>query len=233
MSMWSFFMGKKHYFLNSIYLFICISFVILASFLNLHNSSAEQNVGFLNGDFHLEDQEEQKDIASEDFSLRQKIENKYESSIAASYETAYPSPVISSAAVNSAPQSIPYSSYIAIAGRTLRVEDVNSTLVDSTDHVNRWGKKFLYGHNTSTVFGPIRNLTNGATFVAKIDGEEHVYQVMYTETMEKPKVEKNMLAIAYAIYGGNYDLSLMTCAGASLGGGDATHRFVLFANRIS
>ena len=67
-----------------------------------------------------------------------------------------------------------------------------------------------------------------------MDGELHTYQIAYTETMEKPKVEQNMLSIAYANYGGaNYDLSLMTCAGRSVGGGDATHRFVVFAYRIS
>ena len=32
--------------------------------------------------------------------------------------------------------------------------------------------------------------------------------------------------------GVQYSISLMTCYGRALGGGDATHRFVIFANAI-
>ncbi len=222
-------MGKKRYFLNLFYLSICILFISLASFLNFQNSLAKEIPSPLNGDFQLEDQED----APDEYGIKDRlkpIEEKYQFAIASSYQSTY------APAVNNytASQPVQYSSYIDIAGRTLRIEDVNDTLIDSTDHVNRWGKKFLYGHNTAGVFGPIRNLSAGATFTVLMDGELHTYQIMYTETMEKLKVEQHMTGIAYANYGGNrYDLSLMTCAGRSLGGGDATHRFVVFANRIS
>ncbi len=228
-----FFMGKKHYFLNSIYLSICLSFVVVASFLNFNNSVAKQDLQQepTNVEFHFQDEEDATDDnTSSDFNPLDKIDNKHKSEIAATYSTDKPAPVIS----YSQPSGISYSSYIIINGRTLRIQDVDDTLIDSTDHVNRWGKKFLYGHNTAGVFGSMANLSNGATFTVAMDGEEHTYQIAYMETMVKSKVEENMLGIAYASYGGSrYDLSLMTCAGRSTGGGDATHRLVVFANRIS
>lgn len=226
-------MEKKHYFLNSIYLTLCATFIVLASILNFNDSVAKQEVKPTDTGIYLGEQDSVEDNSKTNFSVREKNTEKYESDIASSYQSTVKI-YRSNNAGSQAPATISYSSYINIAGRILRIEDVDDTLIDSTDHVNRWGKKFLYGHNTSGVFGPIRNLSAGATFTALIDGEEHTYQIVYTETMEKPKVEKNMLGIAYAMYNGNrYDLSLMTCAGTSLGGGDATHRFVVFANRIS
>lgn len=226
-----FLMGKKRYFLNFFYLSLCAFFISMASFLNFQDSTAKQITGDagLNTEFYSEEQDETEDQeeSTSAFELLPKIENKYESYIASSYSSSNPHTSATTA-------STTYSSYITIANNTLRIEDVNDTLIDSTDHVNRWGKKFLYGHNTSKVFGPIRSLSNGATFTVLMDGQESTYQIMYTETMERPKVEKNMLGIAYATYNGvRYDLSLMTCAGTSLGGGDATHRFVIFANKIS
>ena len=42
-----------------------------------------------------------------------------------------------------------------------------------------------------------------------------------------------MRGVADAKYGGiQYSISLMTCSGTSYGNGDASHRLVLFANRI-
>ncbi len=225
-------MGKKRYFFNSIYLSLCASFVVLASFLNFHDSVAKQEIEPLNGDFYFDEQDVQEET-SKDFALRQKIEDKYEYSISSSYESTRKTSTTYTS-TSSFSETVSYSSYISIAGRTLRIQDVDDTLIDSTDHVNRWGKKFLYGHSSSAVFGPMKSLSEGATFTVRLDGEEHTYRIDYTETMEKPKVEKNMSGIAYAKYNGTrYDLSLMTCAGTSLGGGDATHRFVVFATQIS
>ena len=49
--------------------------------------------------------------------------------------------------------SVNYTNSISIAGQTIEVIDVVSEKLDAGYHVNRLGGKFLYGHNSSAVFG--------------------------------------------------------------------------------
>ncbi len=131
---------------------------------------------------------------------------------------------------------------ITIAGRVLDIVDVDSTLVDSGDHVNHYDQKFYYGHNSSAVFGGIVNLDAGDTFSITRGGVTTNYRVATTVIYEKNTsnglLQLNgegdyMWYVAKARIGKTkYDVSLMTCYGRSLGGGDATHRFVIFANAI-
>ena len=133
---------------------------------------------------------------------------------------------------------------ITIAGRTIEIIDVSSTAVDAGNHVNRTGK-FLYGHNSSTVFGGLKNLSTGSTFTVKTAGITKTYKVMNKVTYIKDQTSKQLkLEGKNTVYtasvmnaydrdkGIYYDLSIMTCAGQSLGGGDATHRLVIFANEV-
>lgn len=134
------------------------------------------------------------------------------------------------------------SNTIAIAGRVLEIVDVADTTIDSGNYVNKYGEKFLYGHNSAGVFGGLVNLGVGNVFTVSYGGVSRNYQVAKIEIFEKDletgKLRLNgagnyMRSIANARSGDIwYDLSLMTCYGASYGNGDASHRLVIFANAI-
>ena len=129
---------------------------------------------------------------------------------------------------------------INIAGRTLNVVQVASTETDAGNRVNKYGSKLLYGHNTTAVFGGLKNLGIGSTFTVTEDGFTTTYKIAKTITFEKNngQLQLNgegsyMNSVAKARSNGvNYDLALMTCAGTNYGNGDASHRLVLFANKI-
>ncbi len=129
---------------------------------------------------------------------------------------------------------------INIAGRALEVVDVANTTVDAGGHVNRYGGKFYYGHNSSAVFGGLTALGVGSTFSIVDGGSTTNYRVEKVVIFEKNnnKLQLNgagsyMNAVAGAIHlGTHYSVSIMTCYGTSYGNGDASHRLVLFANAI-
>lgn len=133
-----------------------------------------------------------------------------------------------------------YSNAISIAGRYLPVVDVASTLEDSYNHVNRVGGLFYYGHNTGAVFGGIVYLGVGDAFSIDYGGVRHNFRISKTMIFEK-NVEKGLLqlggygnymkSVSLARYDGvQYSVALMTCYGESYGNGDASHRFVIFAD---
>ena len=131
---------------------------------------------------------------------------------------------------------------IAIAGRVLEIVDVADTTIDSGGHVNKYGDKFLYGHNSVDVFGGLVNLGVGNIFTVSYGGVSRNYQVakivIYEKDLETGKLRLDgagnyMRSVANARSGDTrYDLSLMTCYGTSYGNGDASHRLVIFANAI-
>ena len=127
---------------------------------------------------------------------------------------------------------------IAIAGRVIDIVDVNNTAVDAAGHVNKYGDKFLYGHNSSAVFGGLADMGVGNVFTVAYGGVSTNYQV--SEVVIYEKISDTILRAAGVDYKmrvivngkGRYDMVLMTCYGTSYGNGDASHRLVLFANRI-
>ena len=137
---------------------------------------------------------------------------------------------------------------IQIAGKSLNITTVDNTIADSGNHVNRFKKgnfdgRFLYGHNRAAVFGGLKNLGVGNTFTVTLDGVQNTYRiaqiVIFNKNVAKGTVElagdetNYMGQVAKAKFKGvQYDLSVMTCHGQSLGGGDATERLVIFANKI-
>lgn len=127
----------------------------------------------------------------------------------------------------------PFTNSITIGGRTISTFHTDTTTIDAGTSVARYGNKFLFGHNTSAVFGHLKNLPIGTTFSLTEDNISTNYHIVEAITLEKPEVSRFMNAIVDGRYkSGRYDLSIMTCAGKSLGGGDATHRLIIFANRI-
>ena len=86
------------------------------------------------------------------------------------------------------------------------------------------------------------SLGAGSMFSVTYDGVSRNYvvakTVIYEKNIETGKLQLNgagsyMGAVADARNEGvKYDLSLMTCYGVSYGNGDASHRFVIFANEI-
>ena len=131
---------------------------------------------------------------------------------------------------------------ISIAGRTLPVISVADTMTDSGSHVNKYGDKFYYGHNSGAVFGGLVNLREGSTFSITLGGATTNYRVAKRQVFEKNsengRLQLNgdgnyMWNVASARHNGvQYDVSIMTCHGVSYSGGDASERLVLFANRI-
>ena len=142
---------------------------------------------------------------------------------------------------------------IVIGGRTISMAIVKDTRADAGNHVNMYCgsnaacNKFIYGHNSSAVFGNLKNLRVGVdTFTVTLNGVTSTYRIVnkviydyelggngalrlngdtsinYMNRTAKAKDNNNV----------QYDLALMTCHGQSLGNGNATQRLVLFANKI-
>ena len=127
---------------------------------------------------------------------------------------------------------------IAVAGKVLEIVDVDDTMVDAGDHVNKYGDKFLYGHNSSAVFGNLASLSVGNVFTVSYNGVSTNYQVQEIVLYEKTSATvltvdgKDYKMRAVANGRGKYEMVLMTCAGTSYGNGDASHRLVIYANAI-
>ena len=136
---------------------------------------------------------------------------------------------------------------INITGRTISVVNVNDTRIDAGDHVNFYRDKFLYGHNSSAVFGGLKNMGIGSDFSLTINGVTTNYRVARVMVFDYEETANGNGAIRFNQDGRNYilnvvrakdnndtqyDLSIMTCHGKSLGNNNATQRLVLFANKI-
>ena len=136
---------------------------------------------------------------------------------------------------------------ISITGRTIEVVNVNDTRVNSGDHVNYYRGKMLYGHNSSTVFGGLKNLGIGSNFTLTLNGVAQNYRVARVVVFDYEQTANGNGALRYNNDGRNYmlnvarakdtndvsyDVSIMTCHGKSFGGDNATQRLVLFANKI-
>ena len=131
---------------------------------------------------------------------------------------------------------------INIAGRSIAVEYTNSTAVDAGNVVKFYNNKFLYGHNSGNVFGFLPSVGVGQTFSVTYNGVTTNYLVSGKYQYEKTSattlgyngvnIGMGHVANGFSPDEVRHNLVIMTCSGTSLGGGDATHRLVLFADAI-
>lgn len=106
----------------------------------------------------------------------------------------------------------------------------------------------VYAHNSSNLFGGLKTLGVGATFTLTENGVTTTYRVSGIEYYKKIAVSNGedlakcvggttdncsgrwmTSLVKNALY---HNVALMTCAGTSYGNGDASHRLVIFADRV-
>lgn len=141
---------------------------------------------------------------------------------------------------------------ITIMGKTVPLVQTGSTDIVYDYVASRYGEKFIYGHNSAAVFGVLYSAGVGQSFSTTMNGITKNYMisdiVVYEKNQSSYLLQLNgrgnyMNSVAAAIKKSinestsqvtlsYYDLSIMTCYGTMLGGGDATHRLVIFANEI-
>ena len=94
----------------------------------------------------------------------------------------------------------------------------------------------VYGHNTWNVMGSLANRYMGEVFTITEGSAVQNYQVsaivMYEKTADG-YLNGDPYLMGDIVYGAmGHSVALMTCAGQMLGGGDATHRLVVFADAV-
>ena len=130
------------------------------------------------------------------------------------------------------------------------ISDVNpNEIKEDPGSIIRRANKLVYAHDSNNLLGSIKNLSAGSTFTLTENGITTTYKVVATQIFKK--VSKNTLAPCASGYtdcsgtyymsnldkgtrfmGKSYSVALFTCDGTSLGGGDATHRRVVFAYQV-
>ena len=106
------------------------------------------------------------------------------------------------------------------------------------------GKSFLFGHRSSSIFSELFNLSTGSTITITLNDISKQYVVSRIDLEarvdlddDNPDTEADN-AYRRRIYNGvdkngrKHSFALMTCAGTSLGGGDAIHRLLVFVDEI-
>ena len=97
-------------------------------------------------------------------------------------------------------------------------------------------RKMIYGHNSWNLLGSLVSRYIGETFTITEGGVTRNYRVMDIRVYRKtndgnlegdPGLMTNIATTALG-----YDIALFTCHGTSYGNGDASHRYVVFANAI-
>ena len=137
----------------------------------------------------------------------------------------------SASSANASPTTPP--NHLSYLGHTVPIFTSYDTLTDSGTQIGLYNDKFLYGHNSWNVFGDLPSLAIGDTLTINLNGKAATYRVSYVTTLDKATTQRFMLSIANARFDGvQYSYSLMTCAGTSVGNGDASHRLILFVDEF-
>lgn len=143
-----------------------------------------------------------------------------------------------------------YYGYITIAGKSICLASTGTTAgnlsynfayIFNNASYNSYNQ-YIFGHNSANIFGSLGSLPVGTTFSVTTNGQTTNYRISFKEVVcdfsnpaypcsnySEPVL--NMYdAVQPARRGAN--LAIMTCAGTSIGNGDATHRLVVYANKI-
>ena len=94
----------------------------------------------------------------------------------------------------------------------------------------------IYGHNSWDLMGSLANRYTGEVFTITEGGVARNYRVaaivMYEKTADG-YLNGDPFLMGDLVYGAmGHSVAMMTCAGQMLGGGDATHRLVVFADAM-
>lgn len=96
--------------------------------------------------------------------------------------------------------------------------------------------KFIYGHNTANLLGNLTSLRHGEIFTLTEGGVTRQYRVIDSNIYEKAANGylngSKAVTKQVEINANGYDISIMTCYGTPYGNGDASHRYVIFANAV-
>lgn len=96
--------------------------------------------------------------------------------------------------------------------------------------------KMVYGHNTANLLGSLADLMVGDDITITEGGVVGNYRVaavaLYEKTADGYLNHDPGLMTRIANTAMGHSVALFTCAGRSLGGGDATHRLVVYADRV-
>lgn len=121
---------------------------------------------------------------------------------------------------------------IEIGGNTLPIKYVNDTMIDAGNYAAQVLPNYIYAHNYSYGFGVLAYLGEGSMFTVTRGGVSETYVIRVKMDVMKARAETLRLNLQTSRYGGvQYDMTLITCSGVSLGGGDATGRIIIFASR--
>lgn len=123
-------------------------------------------------------------------------------------------------------------SYITIAGANIPLFAAGNTSVNPGSNAASYGR-LIYGHR-GTAFGNIASLPAGSSFTIARNGAAENYVVAGVIALDRATTARFMYSLVnQASYKGQtYSLILMTCAGAPGDNGDASHRTIVFANRV-
>jgi sortase (surface protein transpeptidase) len=148
-----------------------------------------------------------------------------------------------------------YYGYISVGGKTICLKSTNTTsgnlsysygYIFNNSAYNSYNQ-YIFAHNSASLFGNLRNLATGTRFSVTVNGQTTAYQITKKVTYCDYSNYANGAAGCRAAYPNDpvlnmYDavnpgrqgaqLALMTCAGVSLGGGDASHRLIVYAVKI-
>ena len=125
--------------------------------------------------------------------------------------------------------------HIAVAGKRLAVTEVSSLEINPGNATKKF-RKMIYGHNTAGVFGVLSSLGIGSTFSVTLGGvttNYRVSEIVMFEKISSTRLSANGVNYSMDALNRNakgHSIMLLTCAGQSLGGGDATHRLAVFAD---
>jgi|GEM_PF-4605070 len=172
----------------------------------------------------------------------QKIDNldlKIQNIKSVTKATATKAQVITNFQADAKPQattaSISSNNSISIGGKTLPIESAvveGENFKDPGSVVRVYNRRFLFAHNTNNLFGNLKNLNLNDTFTVNLNGKIKTYKVAKKIIITKSDAEKYKTEIYTASFGGDFDLSLMTCAGTMIGNNDASHRLIIEATEV-